>query len=451
VEGEADVGRRRLGGGARRLLVNRDFALLWVGRTISNVGDWVLVTSVTIWIATGLAGGQSWAPLAVSGASIAVAVPSILVAPLSGVFVDRWDKRTTMMAADLARIVLMALLLVTVFLGHRVPALVELGVLYAVLAAETVAGTLFGPAQLALIGGIVEPARRAHAASLSQFGVYLGLVLGPSIAAPLYFVGGIGWALAIDALTFAASLLAVRAIAHRPPPADPAAARERGSVRAELAAGLGFVARHPLLRTLLISIMIVSAGTGALNALNVFFVPANLHASVSLYGFLTGAVALGALVGAPLSGLVSRRVRPMDLFAGSLVLIGVLVLCYSRLTSFAPALVVLFLLGLPQVALNVTVTPLLLAVTPPELVGRVGATLAPASGATQVLGVALAGYVASTWLRDLHGQVLGQSFGTDDTIFGLASLLVIASGAYAFQRFRSLPRHADLTEIATGT
>ena len=76
---------------ALKLLINRDYAFLWAARTVSNLGDWVFVTSVTLWIATGIAGGQSWAPLAVGGAGIAVAVPTVSIGPLAGVFVDRWD------------------------------------------------------------------------------------------------------------------------------------------------------------------------------------------------------------------------------------------------------------------------------------------------------------------------------------------------------------------------
>jgi MFS family permease len=421
--------------GAARLFVNRDYALLWLGRTVSNLGDWVFVTSVTLWIATGLARDQTWAPLAVGGAGLAVAIPTIVAGPLAGVFVDRWDKRRTMLAADGLRAGLMAVLLAIVVAGGGLPASVELGLLYAVIVLETICATLFGPAQLAVIGMVVDAPRLPQAASMTQFGVYLGLVLGPPLAAPLYFAGGIGWALAVNGLSFLGSFAAVRAVGHRAPAAAGSAA-SRWAVLSELREGLGFVAGQPTLRVLLITVVIVTAGTGALNALNIFFLRTNLHAPAELYGTLSAALALGALVGAPLSGLVARRLAPARLFSLSLLVLGLLVLGYSRLTAFVPALVVLFLLGLPQVALNVAVTPMLLAVTPPRLVGRVGATIPPAASAAMVGGVALAGYLASTVLRDLHARVGGVAVGTNDAIFGAASLLIIGAGAYAVLGFR---------------
>src|SRR5579885_2288719 len=92
-------------------LINRDFGLLWGGQSISNVGDFVFDTTLILWIATIIAGGQTWAPLAVSGVLVATAVPIFLIGPIAGVFVDRWNKRQTMLAMDATRAILIALLL----------------------------------------------------------------------------------------------------------------------------------------------------------------------------------------------------------------------------------------------------------------------------------------------------------------------------------------------------
>jgi len=56
---------------AHGLLINRDFALLWSGQTVSTLGDVVFSTTLVLWIATGIGRGQAWAPLAVSGVLIA--------------------------------------------------------------------------------------------------------------------------------------------------------------------------------------------------------------------------------------------------------------------------------------------------------------------------------------------------------------------------------------------
>ena len=85
------------------LLANRNFVLLWLGQAISRLGDTVFDFTLLLWIAAVLARQEPWAPLAVSGVLVAQTLPMILVGPVAGVFVDRWDKRRLMLWMDLLR------------------------------------------------------------------------------------------------------------------------------------------------------------------------------------------------------------------------------------------------------------------------------------------------------------------------------------------------------------
>ena len=111
------------------LLINRNFACLWTGQTISNAGDLFFDTTLSLWIATQLAKGQSWAPLAISGVALAAALPTPLVGPFAGVFADRWNKRQTMLWMDLGRALIIGVLfLVALFARHLpVPLMLALG------------------------------------------------------------------------------------------------------------------------------------------------------------------------------------------------------------------------------------------------------------------------------------------------------------------------------------
>src|SRR4051794_40833946 len=91
------------------LFINRTFGLLWSGQTVSYLGDSIFTTTLILWIATRIAHGESWAPLAVSGVLLATSGATLLVGPLAGVFVDRWDKRRTLLAMDALRACLIAL------------------------------------------------------------------------------------------------------------------------------------------------------------------------------------------------------------------------------------------------------------------------------------------------------------------------------------------------------
>src|ERR1700746_936015 len=85
------------------LLANRNFVLLLCGQTISNFGDIIFDTTLTLWIAVRIAPARSWAPLAIGGVFAAATLPVLFVGPIAGVFVDRWNKRNTMLAADALR------------------------------------------------------------------------------------------------------------------------------------------------------------------------------------------------------------------------------------------------------------------------------------------------------------------------------------------------------------
>src|SRR5579862_2302885 len=147
------------------LLINRNFALLWSGQALSILGDMVFTTTLVVWIATQLARGQSWAPLAVTGVLLAAAIPAFLIGPFAGVFVDRMDKRRMMLVMDGMRVFIVAALILATgviplpFLpGGRLPLAWTLGAIYAIVFLVNTADQFFRPAMMALIGDIVPEA-----------------------------------------------------------------------------------------------------------------------------------------------------------------------------------------------------------------------------------------------------------------------------------------------------
>jgi MFS family permease len=275
------------------LLINRQFALLWSGQSISYLGDFVFDTTLILWVATSIARGQSWAPLAVSGLLVATSLPALLIGPLAGVFVDRWDKRQTMLWTDALRAALVALLLLETvplpFLpGGRPPIAWQLGIIYGVVCLAGVCSQFFGPSRLALIGDIVEESYRARAVGFLHTTMNLALILGPALAAPLFLALGARWALIINALSFVVSFLALLRM-HVPQAARSVAVGQRPHFLREFAEGLRFYRHNRVLVTLLIAGVLFVAGGGFVGALGVFFVTGNLHAPANFYGFLSSA------------------------------------------------------------------------------------------------------------------------------------------------------------------
>src|SRR5215467_1999600 len=87
---------------------NRGFLLLWAGQTVSNVGDWINFVAITVLVYQLTASGLSLAVLRATHA-----VPELILGALAGVCVDRWDRKSTMIAADLIRAALVALMAVS--------------------------------------------------------------------------------------------------------------------------------------------------------------------------------------------------------------------------------------------------------------------------------------------------------------------------------------------------
>jgi MFS family permease len=425
-------------------LINRDFALLWGGAAISYVGDFVFETTLVIWIAAAIGRGQPWAPLAVSGCLIAAALPILLVGPLAGVFVDRWDKRRTMLVMDALRAVLVASVLLATndlpmpfVAGGRLGPFEQLGAIYAVVFLASAGAQFFNPSRTALIGDLVAEPLRPRAMGQMQTVQALGIVIGPAIAAPLYFGLGVEWALGINALSFAASFLAILTI-RAPRAARSVAPGQCRHAGREFLTGLRFFAGNRVLRTMLVTVGIIMLGGGALNALDVFFVGENLHAPLGLYGYLTAVYGAGSVVGAVLASLFLARVGVVRTFWLCFLLLGVLIVVYSRLTGYAPALVVMFAVGAPNAVVNASAGPLLLHVTPRDLIGRVSAIFNPAATLVSLVSAALAGYLVSGALRGFHAVALGIVFGPVDSIFTAAGLLIILAALYARANLRGV-------------
>ena len=376
----------------------------------------MFTTTVLLWITQRLALGETWAPLAVSGELIAVTVPTVLFGPFAGVFVDRWDQRETMLRMDFFRSILLPALVPLATsaapLGLFLSTAWRLGVLYAALALVITCSQFFGPARLSLIDAIVPFDQQARAASLIFMTLSVGVVIGPAVAAWLFFAAGPAWALVLDSLSFFISFLAIRSIrsihAVRTGTGRrkyAAARRYRLAVRrflGEFLNGARYFWSNRTLRTLAIVTSITLLGASAINTLGIFFLTTNLRSPPQWYGLLETATGVGVLPGSFAATWIVPRLGVARSFWLCTALTGLLLMLYARQTSYAVALALLVAIGLPSAGVNVAIGPLLLLATPPQMVGRIVAQLAPTTNLAALLSTAFVGYFATTVLRRFH-------------------------------------------------
>jgi MFS family permease len=435
AEGCANSGRRAYFPSLQRTLANPNYARLWYGQAVSTVGDTVFGTTLVLWVSQVLARGAPWAPAAVSGILVAAGVAIALVGPLAGVFVDRWNRKSTMMRTEVVRAVMVAGLTGLSFVPvHELPVWLWLSAVYLVVFVLNASGQFFNPARFATIGDVVRGEEdRVRAAGLTEATTSAAGIIGPPIAALMLLTVGFQWALAVNAISFVASYLAIRFLQLPPEPgrAAPAGAGD-ASLHSEFSFGLRLFARNRFLVTLLTVTTICQFGTGAISALNVFFVTSDLHASSRLFGIAETAMGVGFIVGALAAGRMVRWLGARRLTWAGLLAAGLLAAGYGLQRSFPAGLIMLMIYAVPIAMLNTAVAPLLLDAAPREYMGRVMAVFMPVNQLASMVSVVVCGWLTSTVLRSFRATVGGVSLNAVSLVFIVAGGLIVLSGIRAF-------------------
>jgi MFS family permease len=148
---------------------NRIFALLWLGGLISFVGDWALLIALPVFVYD-----LTSSTLATGAMFMAQSLPRLLLGSIAGVFVDRWDRRRTMVAANLLSAAVLLLLLLV-----RTPA--DLWILYITAFAQTTVTLFFNPAESALVPHLVADDQLLHANALTALNWELTRLIAPPL------------------------------------------------------------------------------------------------------------------------------------------------------------------------------------------------------------------------------------------------------------------------------
>jgi len=366
-------------------LLNRNFTWLASGQAISNLGDFVYSTTLFIWVFT-----LTHSAAAVSGVLAAQYIPVFLLGPLAGVFVDRWDRRQTMLISDLIRAVAATLPIIA-------PASLRLQAIYASVFLISALGRFFLPAESGVLQVIVTEQQQMRAASIKQATFAISIILGPALATPLYFTVGPVIAILLNAVSYLVSAFCL-AFLRAPKGAlhphathlDEKAGSGIGGILRELFAGLKFVVVTRTVLMVTLMALIAMLGAGALNALNIVFASSNLHMETAFYGVLTAVGGLGGLLGIISAGILSRWISPRQMLSGSAFLIGVGFAIYSFQSWYVAGLIICFLMSIPQGGIPVAFGPLLLGATPKEMMGRVQAVVDTSMSGVSLISVALA-------------------------------------------------------------
>ena len=181
-------------------LRHRNYALVWMAGLISNVGTWMETVAVGSLVA-GTTGQAGWTGLVAAAGFL----PMGLLGPVGGAFADRFDRRLMLIAMTAAQMVCAVGLTLLAATDHATPGAVAI----LVFIAGCVSGVGF-PAYAAMLPDLVPKEDLLAAMSLSQAQWNLGRVIGPTLAGIAIYFGSYTTAFALNAVSFAAMLVALR-------------------------------------------------------------------------------------------------------------------------------------------------------------------------------------------------------------------------------------------------
>ena len=353
TEGRARAARRALHDVLSSPALRR-LQLAWVG---SILGGWAYLVALGVY-----AYGQGGAA-AVGVVGLVRLIPAAIAAPFTASFADRYPRVAVMMVSDLARCVLMLAAAATIAADGPAP------VVYSLVALSTVAGTVFRPAQSALLPALVRSPTELTAANVASSTLEsVGTFLGPALGGLLLAVSNPETVFAANAGSFLWSALLVLGLRRfEPPRVAPRATRDEG---AGVLAGIATIAGEPTLRTLVGLYAAQTLVAGALNVLVVVTSFELLDLDEAGVGLLYAAVGVGGLVGGFVALVLSARGRLARDFAVGLALFGLPLALIGGLPIAVVAVGGLAVLGIGNSIVDVNALTIMQRAVPDAVLGR---------------------------------------------------------------------------------
>jgi len=363
------------------VLRSRNFFLLWLGQLVSLAGDWVLFVALPFFIF------QLTGSILQTGLMFIVqAIPRIVLGSVAGVFVDRWNRRWTMIASDLSRAALLLLLL----LVHSISLL---WLIYVVSFVQTTIAQFFEPASNAFIPSLVEEERLVEANSLASFNDAVTRLIGPPLGGALFALVGLASVVWIDSATFVFSALMVllirlpRKIAQQD--TEKEAKRVDRHLWREWLEGVRLIGRSRIVGGVFLAVGITMIEQGMLNVLLVPFVKNVMHGSSVVFGTLITAQGIGSLIGTVLIGRVAKLVKPAYLISGALFIFSIVTFIIFNVPVVPVALLLIAFAGLFVVGLFVSMQTLLQSYVADSHRGRVFGAFTTMTSLMMLLGMGI--------------------------------------------------------------
>lgn len=407
------------------LLKIRDYRMLWFGQIVSDFGD--SMTSLALLLLVNHLTGST---TALATMAIVLALPSLTFGLLSGVIIDRFDRKKIMIFSDLVR----ALFVIGFVLVDSVD---KIWILYVIGFMQASIATFFTPARSALIPNIVPREGLMSANSISQTSRIVFGLLGTGAAGFLIGQFDQYWEIfAIDSVTFLVSLALIAQIrfAHKPG-ADKAPINAR-RVFGELKEGIKLTFSNRVLTGTISAFAVTMLGLGAVNILLVPLLIDDLQVSESWFAAIEFSQTSAMILAGSLMAVLASRLKPTNILSFALIGLGVAVALMSLPTTVWHIMAILFLAGLMITPVQAAGSTIIQTTVPDEMRGRTGSANNALITTAQLVSMAAAG-------------MLADAFGARN-VFVMGGVVVALAGVVALFIFRGVEiKQIDFVPSAT--
>ena len=361
------------------------FFSIWAGQAISLVGSKVAQFALVWWL-TEMTGSAT----VLATATLVALIPEILLSPLAGVYVDRWNRRVVMLVAD-GLVALAALWLAYQFkIGT-----VQVWHVYAIMFVRSVAGSFHWPAMQASTSLMVPKEQLSRVAGLNQT-IYGALnIVGPPLGALLMMLLPLHGVMFVDIST-ALLAMGLLFLVHIPQPDRANLGQDavgRPSVWADLRQGLRYVGNWPGLMALIAAAMIVKIALTPAFSLLPLLVSQHFGGSATQFSLLQSIVGVGMLLGGLLLSVWGGFRRRIYTTLSAMAILGLsfAILGLTPGNFFWLALASTFIAGLMIPLIDGPIMAIVQGNVVPGMQGRVFTIMGSLLSITSPLSLALAG------------------------------------------------------------
>lgn len=366
-----------------RLFRNRNFMALWISQMISFIGDYFNYLAIPIAVHR-LTDSTMMVGLSV----MTTAFPALILGPIAGVFVDRWDRRRVMLVSDVLR-GMVVLFLLTIHDASQV------WVFYVVGFLNSSVSQFFVPARGAVLPLIVTDKEDWMPANgLMQIVQTLGLLAGPALAGFAIDAWGESVAFIANSIAYLLSAAAVYTMQV------PRTTLERGStglsvpvVLTELREGIGFMLSNRSTLGVLICLSVANLGLGAINVVWVPYLERTFGIGASGLGIVDSVQGIGMVISGLALGFIATRISKPLLASIGVCIIGVLFALMGYSPFFYLIIIESFGVGLALVPVQSALATIQQIAVPDLKRGRVASSMSAVTTGGGLISMALASFL----------------------------------------------------------